>query len=49
MQGIQRSHLWQRKCGNYMLKVKKGDNVQILLGKDNGKTGAVERGVSFDG
>lgn len=49
MQGIQRSHLWQRKCGNYMLKVKKGDNVQILLGKDNGKTGAVERVIGKEG
>lgn len=24
-------------------KIKKGDNVQVLLGKDRGKTGAVER------
>lgn len=26
-----------------MNKIKKGDNVQILLGKDQGKTGSVER------
>lgn len=26
-----------------MNKIKKGDNVQILLGKDRGKSGAVER------
>jgi large subunit ribosomal protein L24 len=26
-----------------MQKIKKGDNVKILLGKDSGKTGAVER------
>lgn len=26
-----------------MYKIKKGDNVQLLLGKDNGKTGSVER------
>ncbi len=32
-----------------MLKIKKGDNVQILLGKDNGKTGSVERVFSKDG
>ncbi len=29
-----------------MLKVRKGDNVQITLGKDNGKTGTVERVMS---
>jgi large subunit ribosomal protein L24 len=32
-----------------MLKVKKGDNVQILLGKDNGKTGSVEKIFSKSG
>ncbi len=26
-----------------MLKIKKGDNVQMMLGKDAGKTGVVER------
>lgn len=26
-----------------MKKIKKGDNVQILLGKDRGKTGAIEK------
>lgn len=26
-----------------MNKIKKGDNVQVLLGKDRGKTGAVEK------
>jgi large subunit ribosomal protein L24 len=26
-----------------MNKIKKGDNVQVMLGKDSGKTGAVER------
>lgn len=32
-----------------MLKVKKGDNVQILLGKDNGKTGNIEQVFSKAG
>ena len=32
-----------------MLKVKKGDNVQIMLGKDNGKTGSVERVIGKEG
>ena len=32
-----------------MFKIKKGDNVQILLGKDNGKTGSVERVLTKDG
>lgn len=26
-----------------MKKIKKGDNVQVLLGKDSGKTGSVEK------
>jgi large subunit ribosomal protein L24 len=29
-----------------MQKIHKGDNVQILLGKDRGKTGAVERVIN---
>lgn len=32
-----------------MNKIKKGDNVQILLGKDQGKTGSVERVMVKDG
>ena len=32
-----------------MQKIKKGDNVQILLGKDRGKTGLVERVISDKG
>ena len=30
-------------------KIKKGDNVQILIGKDNGKTGVVDRVLSKKG
>ena len=32
-----------------MFKVKKGDNVQIMLGKDNGKTGSVEKVLTKSG
>lgn len=32
-----------------MYKIKKGDTVKILLGKDNGKTGTVERILVKDG
>lgn len=31
------------------MKIKKGDNVQILLGKDRGKTGTVERVLAKEG
>lgn len=31
------------------MKIKKGDNVQIMLGKDNGKTGSVEQVFSKSG
>jgi large subunit ribosomal protein L24 len=32
-----------------MYKIRKGDEVKIMLGKDNGKTGAVERVLSKEG
>lgn len=32
-----------------MYKIKKGDEVKVMLGKDNGKTGAVERVFPKDG
>ena len=32
-----------------MQKIKKSDNVQILLGKDRGKTGLVEKVLGKDG
>lgn len=32
-----------------MQKIKKGDNVQILIGKDSGKTGTVERLLAKEG
>lgn len=32
-----------------MQKIKKGDNVKILLGKDNGKSGTVDRVLSKEG
>lgn len=32
-----------------MQKIVKGDNVQILLGKDRGKTGSVERVLAKEG
>lgn len=32
-----------------MNKIKKGDTVQILLGKDHGKTGSVERVIVKEG
>jgi len=35
--------------GKNMQKIKKGDNVQILSGKDRGKTGTVERVLSKEG
>jgi large subunit ribosomal protein L24 len=31
------------------MKIKKGDNVQILLGKDHGKSGPIERVIKKDG
>lgn len=32
-----------------MIKIKKGDNVQVMTGKDSGKTGAVEKILIKDG
>lgn len=32
-----------------MLKIKKGDNVQVLLGKDRDKTGLVEKVLTKEG
>lgn len=32
-----------------MAKIKKGDNVKVLLGKDRGKTGTVERVLGKEG
>jgi len=32
-----------------MQRIKKGDTVKVLLGKDNGKTGAVERTLPKEG
>ena len=32
-----------------MFKIHKGDNVQVMLGKDRGKTGAVERVMAKTG
>jgi large subunit ribosomal protein L24 len=32
-----------------MQKIKKGDQVKIMLGKDNGKTGTVERVLAKEG
>lgn len=43
MPDLTKLYLWRQKYGENMNKIKKGDTVQILLGKDRGKSGKVER------
>ena len=45
MRDIPRLYLWLRRYGSsttLTMKIKKGDKVQVLLGKDRGKSGTVE-------
>ncbi len=45
-------HHWLRRSGSsttLTMKIKKGDTVKILLGKDSGKTGVVDRVLAKKG